>query len=819
MHPMYKCCRRAISGPLALMLGLACLTAAAQDRDAGPVEDHWNVVEQYCFECHNTTDWTGELALDLLSPATVPQDVEVWERVLRKLRGGLMPPPGNPRPRAEEKDNLVNALETRLDQAAAEAGPRPGYVGLHRMNRTEYTNAVRDLLGVNIDAEALLPRDNSKDGFDNVASVLTVSPTFLEQYVAAARTVARRAVGDPDAAPGAVTYVNTNEGSYKRYIEGLPLGTRGGMAVTHHFPADGEYLINVEDMALALWVFDMEFANHLLVTVDGREVYRTTIGGGEDLKAIDQRGISAVDEINQRLKNIRFQAKAGPRQIAVTFLERSYAESDDRLRLMVPGGGQDRILQVGSFEIQGPFNPQGVSETPSRQQIFSCHPREGAEETACARRILARLARRAYRRPLNGGDLDGLMAFYHAGREAAGFENGIRKALTGILASPDFLYRHVSPGDAAPGEIYQLNDLELASRLSFFLWSSIPDEELLTVAEAGRLREPQVLRDQVKRMLADERARVLVEDFAFQWLDIAALDEVEPDSQKFPHAANNGNATRVEHGDPRLAYKEELALFLDSILLADRSIIELLTAEHTYLNERVALLYGINNIRGDQFRRVELEDSARFGLLGKGAVLMATSYPNRTAPVLRGQFILEKLMGSPPAPPPAGVDTDLEEETGTAQPRTIRERLAEHRANPACNSCHGVMDPLGLALENFNAIGEWRVRDKFAGTPIDASGELPDGEHLLGPDDLRAALSAEPERFARTLTEELMIYALGRSLTPHDMPVVRTIVDRAARQDYRFSALVTGIVESAAFRMLEVPAEDESVAANTSSRE
>lgn len=812
MRPMSEIRRQRVCA-LLLLLPLSAVSISLHAQDTAPrVDSHWKVLEQYCFDCHNTTEWSGGLALDLLQPEGIAEEAEVWEQVLRKLRGGLMPPPGNPRPAGQEEAALVGALEARLDQAAAEAGPRPGYVGLHRLNRTEYANAVRDLLGVEVDTEALLPRDNSRDGFDNVASVLTVSPTFLEQYVAAARSVALQAVGNADASSGGNTYVNPNEGSYKRHIAGLPLGTRGGMAATHHFPADGEYLLNIEDMASALWVFDMEFANHLLVTLDGREIYRTTIGGGEDLKAIDQQGVAAADRINQRLKNIRFQAAAGPHQVAVTFLQRSLAESDDRMRLMVPGGGQDRILQVGSFEIQGPFNPEGVSQTPSRRLIFSCHPGQGEAATDCARRILGNLARRAYRRPLRDDDLDVLMDFFREGQAAGDFDSGIRKALTAILASPDFLYRHTSPADATPGEVHELTDLQLASRLSFFLWSSIPDEPLLALAEAGRLSEPRILREQVARMLADERAGVLVEDFAFQWLDVAALEEVEPDSNIFPHAANTGSSTRAENGDPRAAYRRELALFLESILLADQPVTGLITARHTYLNEQVALLYGIRDIRGDQFRRVELEDPNRFGLLGKGAVLMATSYPNRTAPVLRGQFILDKLMGAPPAPPPAGVDTDLSESGAGQQPRTIRERLAEHRENPSCNACHGVMDPPGLALENFNAIGEWRERDRFADRPIDASGELPGGERLTGPADLRRALASAPERFARTLTEELMVYALGRSLSPHDMPVVRAIVDRAAEQDYRFSALVTGIVESTPFRMQQVPDEDESMA-------
>ncbi|MBN1237300.1 MAG: DUF1592 domain-containing protein, partial [Gammaproteobacteria bacterium] len=730
-------------------LALAAAALAACSDGPEPVAQHWDVVEGYCFDCHNSIEQVGDLALDALSPEDVGQDAATWEKVLRKLRGGLMPPPGGPRPAAEELDALVASLEHRLGEAADSAGPRPGRVGLHRLNRTEYANAVRDLLGVRIDAAALLPRDNSKDGYDNNASALTLSPTFLEQYVAAARTVAMRAVGDPDAAPGSATYVNDGgAGSYKRHIEGLPLGTRGGMAVIHDFPADGEYLINVADMAAALWVYDMEFENTLLVTLDGREIYRTTIGGEEDQRAIDQTGQPAVDRINQRLKDIRFDATAGPHQIGVTFLARSFAESDDRLDLMVPGGGQDRILEVESFEIQGPFAPTGVSDTPARRRVFSCRPQAqgGAKQAErCAAEILSRLARRAYRRPVGKDDVDRLLGIYRSGAGAGAdtesfeFEAGVRKALTALLASPEFLFRFAAPPeDLSPGADYVLNDFELASRLSFFLWSSIPDDELLDLAEQGRLSEPGVLDAQVRRMLADERARVLVTDFAFQWLDIAMLDDVVPDPQIFPHAASAGSP-RGEQGDPREAYEQELSLFLASILLEDRSVLDLLDARHTYLNETVALLYGIDGVRGDQFRRVELEDSVRFGLLGKGAVLMATSYPNRTAPVLRGKFILENLMGSPPSPPPPGVDTDLVEDLSET-PKTVRERLELHRKDPSCTACHAIMDPLGLTLENFNAIGEWRERDRFAGIPIDASGTLAGGEEIYGPDELRDAL-------------------------------------------------------------------------------
>ncbi len=800
--------------PISALSGVLLLAGCAQDGvsvdNPGPVAAHWQVLERYCYDCHNNIDRAADLVLDRLHPDNVAADAATWELVLRKLRGDLMPPPDRPRPDREAQDLFVAAFEQRLAEVAEASGPRPGYVGLHRLNRTEYGNAVRDLLNVDVDATTLLPRDDSRDGYDNIASVLSVSPTFIEQYVAAARTVAQLALGDAQAGPGSTTYVSEGSASDRRHIAGLPLGTRGGLAVTHHFPADGEYRINVADMAQALWVFNMEFEHTLLVLVDGREVYRTLIGGDEDMKAIDQHDQSAADFINERLKNIAFEATAGPRQVAVTFLARSFAESDDRLQILDAGGGQDRILNISSFEIQGPFNPTGVSDTPSRRLVFSCHPGGEADSTQaaqCAQEILGRLARRAYRRPVTDADMERLMRFYDGAAASGGFENGVRGALTAILASPEFLYRFTSPEDVRPGAIHTLSDVELASRLSFFLWSSIPDEELLAVAEQGRLGDPQVLEAQVQRMLADDRAGVLVSNFAFQWLNVAALDDVEPDRQVFPHIAGV---------DPRDAYRRELELFMRSILLEDRPIMELLTAGHTYVNETVARMYGIHDVRGDQFRRVELENPLRHGLLGKGAVLMATSYPNRTAPVLRGEFILDHLMGSPPAPPPPDVDTNLADDRGEA-PRTVRERLAEHRRNPSCNSCHGMMDPLGLALENFNAIGEWREFDELAGVPIDASGELVTGQYVAGPLDLREALVSEPVRFARTVTEGLMTYALGRSLEYYDMPVVRRIVSEAGRDDHRLSSLIVGIVRSDAFRLLEVPdaAETPAVASAT----
>lgn len=782
---------------------LLCALGAAPARGADAVAaehaeafaSRWGLIETYCVECHNFSDWAGEIAFDVMTPEDAAADADVWEKAIRKLKGGLMPPPGEARPERAEVEGFVGSLEAVLDAAAER--PNPGFVGLHRLNRTEYANAVRDLLGVEIDATELLPRDNMAAGYDNIAEVLSVSPTFMEQYVSAARSVALTAVGDADSRPSAATYVNENGGA-RRHVAGLPLGTRGGLVARHYFPADGEYVVNIADMAQALWVYDMEYVNTVVVTLDGVPVYETEIGGDQDQKAIDQYGVGAADQINQRLKNIAFEATAGPHDVGVAFLARTFAEAERRLQGAVPGGGVETILRIASFEIRGPFNPTGVSDSAPRARIFTCAPEDEAARRDCAAEIIAGIARRAYRRPLTDSDLQPLMAFYDQAAADGGHDEGVRQALTAILASPDFLYRYAAPPeDAAPGETYALNDIELASRLSFFLWSSIPDDELLDEAEAGRLSDPDVLEAQVRRMLADERSRALVESFAFQWLDVAKMDEVVPDTGIFPHAAGAG--------DPRDAYRQELALFIESIFREDRPVHDLLTADHTYVNEQVARLYGIEDVRGDQFRRITLTDPARFGLLGKGAVLVGSSYPNRTAPVLRGKFILENFLGAPPSPPPPGVDTDLTESDPNAAPLTIRERMAQHRTDPSCNSCHGVMDPLGLALENFTAVGEWRRTDLFTGQVIDSSGELPDGTVLAGPEDLREALVRDPEQLARTFTEELLTFALGRMLTAQDMPTVRAIARDAAQEDYRVSSLVLGVVESPAFRMMTAP--------------
>ncbi len=792
---------------LSMLLVLPLAAAAAQSPHG---ETQWSFLGNYCESCHNTTDWAGGLALDAIEKNSVGKEAETWEAVVRKLRGRLMPPPGEKRPSEEQFNSFVKWMESSIDSEHATAPPDPGRVALHRLNRKEFANAVRDLLALDVNAAELLPQDDQSDGFDNVASVLQVSPSFFNQYLAAARVVAVQAVGRPDAGGDSRFYFAEKNGKTQHiHLDGAPLGTRGGMVVEHFFPADGEYELNINDMALGIYEIALPFKHRVVVTVDSRLVFETTVGGEEDLKALDQEGSRAMDAINARLKNIRFKSTAGPHKVAVSFEFRSFAEMDGLLEPLVPGGGVDALPRMRSFEVRGPFNPTGLTDTPSRRQIFSCKPATVAQEPACAQQILFRLARLAYRRPLDSGEKEALLRAYDGARkQGESFEAGVRAGLTRMLASPNFLYRaETTPESAAPGSVHRLSDLELASRLSFFLWSSIPDEALLKLAERGELSQPKVLRQQVTRMLQDPKSATLSDNFARQWLHLGKLAEIDPNPRIFPQAAEH----RVMRGvyldnDIRPAYLTEVSLFIDSIFRENRSVLDLLTADHSYLNEQLALHYGISDVKGDRFRRVTLKDPRRFGLLGKGAVLMSTSYPDRTAPVLRGAWILENILGTPPAPPPPAVEALLKENDPSAKVfHTVRERLAAHRENPSCNSCHGVMDPLGFALENFDGVGAWREKDRFAGSVIDSSGELPDGTKLHGPEDLRAALLRHPDQFVQTLTERLMLYALGRNVEYHDMPLIRRIVREVAADQYRFGSLVQRIVESDAFQTKLVP--------------
>ena len=757
------------------------LSEAAPRPAGGPAEavSARAVLDRYCVACHNARTLTAGLALDDVDPAHVAEDAAVWEKVLRKLRTATMPPSPRPRPDAATYASLVDYLETALDRSAG-AAPDPGRPAVQRLNRAEYANAVRDLLALEVDAQTLLPADESGYGFDNIGDVLTVSPGLLERYLLAAAKISRQAVGDPTLRPTTALYRTSpllaQDG---RSSEDLPFGSRGGLAVRHHFPLDAEYVIRVALRGRAR-------AGHALeVRLDRERVGRFDLGERAPLE-------------------VRVPAAAGTRLLGVSFVE--------ALERSLPLDGRPPPPPITSFaftlypnhpsvervEIVGPYAGRTPADTPSRRAIFTCRPEAPADETACAGRIVERLARRAYRRPVTDADTAPLLAAYEAGRqEGGGFEDGVRWAIEALLVSPKFLFRvEETPPATVPGAPYRVGDLDLASRLSFFLWSSIPDDELVDLAADGRLREPGVLEEQVRRMLDDPRAGALVENFAGQWLYLRNLPSVAPDTVRFPDFDDN-----LRH-----ALRQETELFMASQIREDRGVLDLLRADYTFINERLARHYGIPGVYGSHFRRVAYRDDRRAGLLGHGSLLTVTSYPHRTSPVLRGKWLLENLLGAPPPPPPPDIP-ELDEPGGRAAPATMRERMAQHRASPACATCHAKIDPLGFALENFDAVGRWRTREDGAGTPIDASGALPDGAPFDGPAAFREALLREPwaTEFATTVTEKLMTYALGRGLEHYDAPAVRRILRHAGPGGHRWSSLVQGIVESAPFQMRRAP--------------
>ena len=798
--------RPVLAALLALLAGGTLAQQPAHDYQAlQQADDFWGYFDEFCTECHNFDDYYGGIDLTGVLPTDVPAKPELFEKVLMKLRGRMMPPPNHVRPDEKRTDAFIGWLESYLDEAG-QGRENPSHVAIHRLNRKEYASAIRDLFGLTISATDLLPQDPTSEGFDNVAEALSVSPAFIDQYVSAARVISEQVVGDPIPALGSQVYkpdqalpTRAEGGGYQQFhVEGLPLGTRGGMLIEHQFPADGEYAVSVGDFNLYAWMYNIEFENRMVVTVDGEKVYETILGGDKDRAALDLDQGPPMDDINARTKDIRFTTTAGPHKVGVTFVRRSFAESDDQLQHFIPGAVQDRILSIPSVEIRGPYNPAGLSPTPTREKLFaSCYPSSREQELTCGESLLRQLATRAYRRPVSADDMAPLLQFFNQGREQAGFDEGMRRGITRLLASPNFLYRaEIAPDGTQPGSVYALSSLDLASRLSFFLWSSIPDEQLLQAAMEDRLQDEDELRAQVRRMLADPKAEALAANFAYQWLKLEKLDELIPDPTIFPYAAGAG--------DLRPDFKKELSLFIDSVFRSDQSVLRLLDADYSFLNERLALHYGITTVKGDRYRRVALNDSHRFGLLGKGGVLMVTAYPNRTSPVLRGAWILEQIMGTPPPIPPADVPALKENELGQVA-TTVRERLEQHRANPTCNSCHSVMDPLGFALDNFDAVGRWRDLDRYTATPVDASGLMPNGSTVVGPEELRAALLARPNNFVQGLTQRLLIYALGRPLDARDMPTVRQIVRESASEDYRFEALVTGIIRTSLFRKNTVP--------------
>ena len=777
---------------------------------SGPAQAR-KTVDTYCVGCHNSRAKAGGLALDALSldPSTslgasaIHEHADVWEKALRKLRGRQMPPPGSRQPDQKEIDTFVAWMETTLDappvsadaQASALRRPVAGHVPIQRLTRTEFGAAVNDLLGIELDAESLLPAEIEVHGFDNIAAALSISPAFLDQYVAASRVAAKMAVGETKPKLTSAYYPQPLTADQPAHVDGLPLGTRGGMKFRHAFPADGEYRVSIGDLGIDLYTRAVETRHTVIILVDGREVFRESLGTPEDLKLIDQGGAPARAAIMKRFTNIPVQVKAGTYDVGVTFIERARIESDEFVGFL-PGDefsrGDRAPRVIGGVRVEGPFNSPGVSETTSRRKIFVCR----TQDKVCARRIAEHLARGAFRRPVTAADIDSLMPYFDGGR-AGGFDAGIEQIVAAILVSPEFLFRVIkTPApvrlkpDTTNAAAFPLSDLELASRLSFFLWSQGPDEQLLKIAAAGKLHAPDVLQAEALRMLKDRRASSLVRNFALKSMDLDNLREVEPDPNLFP----------TFNDQLRKDLSTEVESFVGSVLLEDRNVGDLLTADHTFLNERLAKHYGISSVLGPQFRRVTLDSPQRWGLLGKGAVLLKTSYGDRTSPVLRGAWILDKLMGTPPTPPPPDVDTDLSQPKG-APPKTLRARLEGHRSKPGCNQCHGVIDPIGLAMENYDAIGRWRDRDGEANAPIDAKTVLPSGRPVDGPSELREALFGGRDLFVRAFTEKLMMYAVGRELEYFDMPQVRAVVRRAAAQDYRLSAIVSGIVTSDAFRM------------------
>ena len=770
------------------------------------------LLDQYCVTCHNERLKTGGLALETLPLNRLGEtNAETWEKVVRKLRAGLMPPAGAKRPERGSLDAFAKSIEDSIDHFGA-SNPNPGRAPLHRINRVEYANAIRDLLALEVDSSTLLPADDSSHGFDNIADVLGVSPSLLERYVSAAAKISRLAVGERDAAPAQVTYTVKGDLSQNQTLEGQPLGTRGGTTIRHNFPVDGEYLIKLSLLKLSFGQVFGEGAEgeELEVTLNGERVKLFKLDEVPMFFMREAPGShppkpQPTDALEERVKmtpdirlEFRVKVKAGPQAIGVGFLQKSYAANEDLVRRPSSSTydvfigmqyGYTTAPHLSRVVITGPYNPTGLGYTPSRRRVLVCRPASASDETTCARQIVSTLARRAFRRVVNDNDVASLLTFYQQERDRTGnFEAGIEMAVRRILADPEFIFRfEPTPAGVAPNTPYRIRDTELASRLSFFLWSTIPDDELLQLGIDGKLHEPAVLEKQTRRMLADPKARALVTNFANQWLFLRDLKNANPDVTVFPDFDDN----------LRQGFQRETEMLFESIVREDRSVLDLLDADYTFVNERLARHYGIPNVYGPDFRRVPVANDARRGLLGHGSLLLVTSNANRTSPVIRGKWVLENLLGSQaPLPPP---DVPPLEEKPTAAARSVRERIEQHRANPTCAGCHKIMDPIGLALENFDAIGRWRTSDE--GVAIDASAQLVDGTPLDGPATLRKALLNRSDVFVTAMTEKLLMYGMGREIKYYDMPAVRGVMHVAADKRYRFSDLVLGIVKSDPFQM------------------
>jgi mono/diheme cytochrome c family protein len=783
-----------LSRTLILVTGTA-LAALVLESAAAPqkADDPGIVLNKYCVTCHSDKAKTGGLSLEHANLTDIPKGAETWEKVIRKVRAGMMPPPGMPRPDKPALDGFVGYFETSLDRAAT-AKPNPGRLAMHRLNRAEYANAIRDLLALDVDSAALLPPDDESSGFDNIADVLKMSPSLMERYLSASWNISRMAVGNTEIGASTQTYRVRPDLSQDQHIDGLPLGTRGGILVKHNFPLDGEYAIKVR-----LWrnTFDlmrgMEDPHDIEIAIDGSRLQLVTVGGKDDFNRMAENPGTFGTDLDARL-TVRIPVKAGVHTLTAATVLKSHATRDDLIkpfmRTTIDGLDIMGDPSVDRMTIEGPFVQTGSGDTPSRRRIFICKPASAAEEQACATKILSSLARMAYRRPADQATMTTLMDFYKRGRAKGNFESGIESSLQFVLASPAFLFRiEPDPAGIAPNTAYRVDDFALASRLSFFLWSTIPDDQLLTLAGQGKLKDPVVLEAQVRRMLADKRSNSMIANFAEQWLYLRNLKTSSPDLQVYPDFDDN----------LRSAMKEETTLFFDSIMREDRSVVDLLNADYTFVNERLAKHYGIPGIYGSQFRRVKVSSEARRGILGQASILTVTSYPNRTSPVERGKWILTNLLGVPPAPPPPGVPPL--KDSYTDKPQTLRERMEQHRKDPVCAGCHKVMDPIGFSLENFDATGHWRTNDE--GAKIDPTGTLFNGAALDGVNGLRRELVSRPEVFVGVMTEKMMTYALGRGVEYYDMPAVRKIVQDAGKNNFKFSSIVLGVVKSAPFQMKE----------------
>ena len=770
---------------IALALLTATWSLAATTPEPGAKERA--AFDRYCLGCHNDKLKSAGFSLSKVDLAHPNRTAEPAEKVIRKLRAGMMPPPGLPRPDAATNQAMAELLETAIDKAAT-TQPNPGRPALHRLNRTEYANAVRDLLNISVDVTAILPPDDMSHGFDNMADVLTMSPALLDGYIRAAGKISRDAVGDPSARALTQTYSISRVLSQTRHVDGTPMGTRGGLAVVHNFPADGEYIVKLGfyySPTGPLFGLNQGKGQQIEVAINGERVA---------LLDIDPRMTLAKDGIKTKPLKI----KAGPQRISASFPILADGPLEDEYRMFeqslvdvsvgtVPG--MTTLPHLHEMSVTGPVNISGISDTPSRHKIFSCRPAQGADEIPCAKSIISGITRQAFRRPPTGNDVESLLSFYQSGRNEGDFETGIRTAIQAILSSPEFVFRFErTPAGIAPGANYRLTDLELASRLAFFLWSSAPDEELITIASQNKLRDPLTLEKQVKRMLADARSEALTSNFAGQWLRLQNLRNAAPDLLLYPDFDKTLSQSM----------RRETELLYSNIVRQDRNILELLTADYTFVDERLAKHYGIPNVQGNRFRQVPVTDPNRFGLLGHSGILLITSVANRTSPVMRGKYVMEVLLGTPPPPPPPNVPA-LKEAADLGKPRSVRDRLEEHRTNPNCAGCHKLMDPIGFALENFDPVGNWRVND--SGFKVDPSGTLFDGAKLDGPASLRQAILNHSGAFLTNFTDNLLAYGLGRIIDYRDQPFVRAIARDAARNNNKMSTFILGIVKSAPFQM------------------